>query len=168
MTENSAFCGFFPLIALKLPYIEGMEKIRPYTELIDTLKGAGLRPTRQRLALAKLLYSRGDRHISAEQLHVEAMDAKVSVSLATVYNTLHQFHDAGLLREVLVEAGRSYFDTNISDHHHIFYEETGELIDIDKETVQFKNLPKLPEGKAISRVEVVVHVVDLDEKGKSI
>lgn len=140
-----------------------MENIRPYTELIDTLKNAGLRPTRQRLALAKLLYSKGDRHISAEQLHAEAMNAKVSVSLATVYNTLHQFHDAGLLREVLVEAGRSYFDTNVSDHHHLFYEETGELVDISSDSIQFKNLPSLPAGKAISRIDVVVHVVDEDE-----
>ncbi|MEX2008900.1 MAG: iron response transcriptional regulator IrrA, partial [Dongiaceae bacterium] len=90
---------------------------RPFAPALDRLKAAGLRPTRQRLALARLLFDRGDRHVSAEQLHDEAIGAKVPVSLATVYNTLHQFTSIGMLREVVVEAGRSYFDTNTSDHH---------------------------------------------------
>src|SRR5690606_18652792 len=100
---------------------------RRYTALIERLKQAGLRPTRQRLALAKLLFDGPerpgaehggcDRHITAEQLHDEAVSIGQPVSLATVYNTLHQFTEAGLLREVVVEPGRSYFDTNVSDHH---------------------------------------------------
>ncbi|WP_343564044.1 iron response transcriptional regulator IrrA [Kiloniella sp. b19] len=141
-----------------------MNSNRPYTELIDQLKAADLRPTRQRLALARLLFAKGDRHVSAEQLHAEAMDAQVSVSLATVYNTLHQFHNAGLLREVLVEAGRSYFDTNVGDHHHIFDEKTGELMDIPNEAITFSRLPDAPEGKRISRIEVVVHMVDAEDQ----
>src|SRR3974390_447670 len=84
------------------------------------LRSVGLRPTRQRLALARLLLENGNRHITAEQLHGEAVAAEIRVSLATVYNTLHQFTEAGLLREVVVEPGRSYFDPNTTDHHHFF------------------------------------------------
>jgi Fe2+ or Zn2+ uptake regulation protein len=82
-------------------------------EIIERLRAVGLRPTRQRLALTQLLFNRGDRHVTAEQLHGEALASAIPVSLATVYNTLHQFTAAGLLREVVVEPGRSYFDTNI-------------------------------------------------------
>src|SRR5690349_22383150 len=102
-----------------------MNTDRPYAELLHRLRAAGLRPTRQRLALARLLFEKGDRHVTAEQLHGEALGAAVPVSLATVYNTLHQFIGAGLLREVVVSPGRSYFDTNVTDHHHFFYEDDG-------------------------------------------
>src|SRR5579871_2144950 len=98
--------------------------------VLERLRGAGLRPTRQRLALARLLYDGRDRHVAAEELHAEALAAKVRVSLATVYNTLHQFTEAGLLREIVVAGGRSYFDTNISEHHHFFFEDSGRLEDI--------------------------------------
>jgi len=113
---------------------------RPYSDLIDRLKAVGLRPTRQRLALARLLFGRGDRHLTAEQLHGEAMAARVPVSLATVYNALHQFTDTGLLREVIVEPGRSYFDTNVTDHHHFFHEDSGHLEDIAGEDVRLNAL----------------------------
>src|SRR5918996_426169 len=96
---------------------------RPYRSAIDSMKAAGLRPTRQRLALARLLFEKGDRHVTAEQLHSEAMAARVRVSLATVYNTLHQLTEAGLMQEVVVEPGRSYFDTNIDNHHHFYFED---------------------------------------------
>jgi len=89
-----------------------------------------LRPTRQRLALARLLLENGERISPPSSLHAEATGAAIRVSLATVYNTLHQFTDAGLLREVVVEPGRSYFDTNAADHHHFFCEATGKLQDI--------------------------------------
>src|SRR5262249_60651102 len=90
---------------------------RPYANALDLPRAVKLRPPRQRLALARLLFEKGDRHVTAEQLHGEAQAASVRVSLATVYNTLHQFIGAGLLREVVVDPGRSYFDTNVSDHH---------------------------------------------------
>jgi Fur family iron response transcriptional regulator len=109
--------------------------LRPFAPAIDRLKSAGLRPTRQRLALARLLYDRGDRHVTAEQLHQEAASSNVRLSLATVYNTLHQFTSLGMLREVVVEPGRSYFDTSIGDHHHFFDEDSGELADIPGEQV---------------------------------
>lgn len=132
--------------------------MRPYTQVLDRLRAAGLRPTRQRLALAKLLFENGDRHITAEQLHSEALGSSIRVSLATVYNTLHQFTEATLLREIVVDSGRSYFDTNISTHHHFFYEETGELCDIPDDQIDVSQLPKAPEGTSIKQVDVVVRL----------
>ena len=131
---------------------------RAFAEPLERLKKAGLRPTRQRLALARLLFGRGDRHVSAEQLHAEAKTARVVVSLATGYNTLNQFTRAGLLREVVVEAGRSYFDTNTSDHHHVLAVATGSLIDIPAGTLAISGLPVVPEGLEVERVDVVVRL----------
>jgi len=122
------------------------------------LRGVGLRPTRQRLALAQLLFDAGDRHVTAEGLHGEALACGVRVSLATVYNTLHQFTGVGLLREVVVDGGRTYFDTNVDDHHHFFYEDSGELQDIPGESVQVAALPATPEGTVVARVEVVIRL----------
>lgn len=131
---------------------------RPYSGVIAKLKQAGLRPTRQRIALAKLLFEKDDRHVSAEDLHEEARAAGVSVSLATIYNTLHQFTESGLMREVVVEAGRSYFDTNTGDHHHFFHEDTGLLKDIPSDQINVAGLPSAPSGTAVSRVDVIVRV----------
>ena len=110
------------------------------------------------LALARLLFDGGERHVTAEQLHGEALSAEIPVSLATVYNTLHQFTAAGLLREVVVEPGRSYFDTNADDHHHFFCELSGVLQDIPGQGVVVSGLPLPPAGTAIQRVEVIVRV----------
>ncbi len=137
-----------------------MANQRPYRALIARLKAAGLRPTRQRLALSRLLHEGGNRHISAEQLHEEALAAQVRVSLATVYNALHQFTAAGLLREVVVEPGRSYFDTNVEDHHHFYYEDSGRLEDIPGEKVRLASLPKPPKGTRLSRVDIIIRVAD--------
>ena len=135
-----------------------MQARRPYRDLIDRLKTVKLRPTRQRLALAKLLFSGCNRHVTAEQLHNEALSAGVSVSLATVYNSLHQFTQAGLLREVVVEPSRSYFDTNVCDHHHFYFEDSGELCDIPPETMGLPQLPEAPEGTRIARVDMTVRL----------
>jgi Fur family iron response transcriptional regulator len=126
--------------------------------ILQRLKAAKLRPTRQRVALAGLLFAKGDRHVTAEQLHQEALSETVRVSLATVYNTLHQFTAAGLLREVVVEAGRSYFDTNVSDHHHFFLVDGGQLVDIAGEHVAVATLPKAPAGTRVERVEVIIRL----------
>jgi Fur family iron response transcriptional regulator len=131
---------------------------RPFAPIVQKLRAAGLRPTRQRMSLAKLLFEPGDRHVTAEQLHQEASAGRVRVSLATVYNTLHQFTTAGLLREVVVQPGRSYFDTNTSDHHHFFIESNGHLQDIPGDSVALAKLPEPPAGTRISRVEVIVRV----------
>jgi Fur family iron response transcriptional regulator len=122
------------------------------------LKMSGLRPTRQRRELAGMLFQGCDRHVTAESLHDEVLAAGVKVSLATVYNTLHQFTEAGLLRQVVVDAGRSYFDTNVGDHQHFFLEEEGHLIDIPGDTIAVSNVPVPPEGLAVDRVDVVVRV----------
>lgn len=126
--------------------------------IVSRLRKAGLRPTRQRVALARLLLETGDRHVTAEQLHGEALAAGVRVSLATVYNTLHQFTDAGLLREAIAEPGRSYFDTNTADHHHFYCEATGELHDIPAHHLSVTGLPLPPLGTEIRRVDVIVRV----------
>jgi Fur family transcriptional regulator, iron response regulator len=127
-------------------------------ELTKKLRDAGLRPTRQRMALAGLLFSTGDRHVSAESLHDEATAAHVPVSLATVYNALNQFTEAGLLREVAIEGDRTYFDTNTSNHFHFFLEDKGELVDIGTDKVEVMGLPPLPDGTRIDRVDVIVRL----------
>ena len=137
-----------------------MESKRPFSDAIERLKDVGLRPTRQRLALARLLFESGDRHVTAEQLHNEALGADSRVSLATVYNTLNQFTEAGLLREVVVEPGRSYFDTNTGEHHHFYHEHSGELQDIPRDAIQLNRLPEPPSGQAIRSVEVIIRVED--------
>ena len=122
------------------------------------LRHAGLRPTRQRVELAGLLFKDCDRHVTAENLHDEVTRAGVKVSLATVYNTLHQFTEAGLLRQVIVDAARGYFDTNTGDHQHFFLEKEGLLIDIPGESIAVAGVPTPPPGLSVDRVDVVVRV----------
>jgi Fur family transcriptional regulator, iron response regulator len=122
------------------------------------LRQAGLRPTRQRVELAGLLFQDCDRHVTAESLHDEVSKSGVKVSLATVYNTLHQFTQAGLLRQVIVDAARSYFDTNTGEHQHFFLESEGLLIDIPGQTIAVAGVPVPPAGLAVDRVDVVVRV----------
>lgn len=122
------------------------------------LRDAGLRPTRQRVALASLLFDGEDRHVTAEMLYEEVQGRKVPVSLATVYNTLHQFTEAGLLREVAVEGSKTYFDTNTSNHYHFLCEDSGELIDIDHRNLRIEGLPEIPDGRAVSRVDVLIRL----------
>jgi Fur family iron response transcriptional regulator len=135
-----------------------MDRTSTSATALTRLRAVGLRPTRQRIALARLLFEGSDRHVTAEQLRGEAEGAAIRVSLATVYNTLHQFTAAGLLREVVVEPGRSYFDTNVEDHHHFFCETTGMLQDIPGDSVAVGALPSPPPGTEISRVDVIIRV----------
>lgn len=133
--------------------------MRPYAQVLEQLRTAGLRPTRQRLALAKLLFEKGPRHMTAESLHGEAQTASIRVSLATVYNTLHQFTEAGLLREIVVDTSRSYFDTTTHEHGHFYHESSGLLMDIET-PVQLAQMPTLPAGTKISGVDVVIRLSD--------
>ena len=135
-----------------------MTEPRPFAPIVQRLRLAGLRPTRQRLSLAKLLFDGGDRHLTAEQLHVLAIESRIPVSLATVYNTLHQFTEVGLLREVVIEAGRSYFDTNVSNHHHFFFEESGQLQDIPGDQIVLPQMPAAPASTRIARIDVIVRI----------
>src|SRR4029079_12925485 len=138
-----------------LPISAGMKR-EAQTIAVKRLRAAGLRPTRQRVALACLLLENGNRHVTAEQLHSEARAPAIPVSLATVYNTLHQFIQCGILRELVVEPGHSYFDTNLDDHHHFYCESTGLLQDIPGELVRVGRLPEPPDGAEISRIDVII------------
>ena len=127
-------------------------------EATERLRGGGLRPTRQRVELGGLLFAGPDRHLTAESLQAEAVMAGVKVSLATVYNTLHQFTQAGLLRQVVVDAARSHFDTNTGDHQHFYVEGDGTLIDIPGEHISVAGVPTPPKGLTVERIDVVVRV----------
>ena len=123
------------------------------------LTGAGLRPTRQRLALAELLVGDGrNRHVTAESLHEAARGLDAPVSLATVYNTLKAFCSAGLLTEVTVDGTRSYFDTRIDDHPHYYWEDDGHLTDAPNDAIRLVGAPRVPEGTRLNRVDVVIRL----------
>lgn len=130
----------------------------PVHELRAKLRAAGLRPTRQRVALGWLLFAKGDRHITAEKLQEEAEASRVPISLATIYNSLHQFTEAGLLREIAVDGSKTYFDTNVAHHDHFLVEGSNQLIDIPQVAVDTLALPPRPAGTQIARVEVVVRL----------
>ncbi len=123
------------------------------------LAGGGLRPTRQRLALAALLVGDGqNRHVSAESLFQAANKTGEAVSLATVYNTLRAFSDAGLLREINVNGAKSYFDTRIDDHPHFFWEDSEKLTDAPAQDLEIARLPDAPEGTEVAKVDVVIRL----------
>ena len=130
----------------------------PVHDLRHKLRDAGLRPTRQRVALGWLLFAKGDRHVTAEKLYEEATGARVPISLATVYNTLHQFTEVGLLREIAVDGSKTYFDTNVSNHHHFLYEESNQLVDIPSAIFPVGPLPDAPDGMEVCRVDVVIRL----------
>jgi Fur family iron response transcriptional regulator len=135
----------------------------PWHDVKAMLRQVGLRPTRQRMALGWLLFGKGDRHVTAELLYEEVHNAKVAVSLATIYNTLHQFTQAGLLRQVAVDGQKTYFDTKASDHHHFFIEDENALVDIPATESMLDKLPTPPPGYKIARVDVVVRLKRADE-----
>ncbi|WP_018634333.1 iron response transcriptional regulator IrrA [Neomegalonema perideroedes] len=122
------------------------------------LTSVGLRPTRQRRDLARLILKGGERHLTAEALFAEAQAAKVDVSLATIYNALRQFTEAGLLREIPIDAARSYYDTRLNDHPHFFWEETGEIEDAPPDSVLIARLPEPPQGAKLARVDVILRL----------
>ena len=130
----------------------------PWHDVNEMLQAAGLRPTRQRMALGWLLFGKGARHLTAEMLYEEATHAKVPVSLATVYNTLNQLTDAGLLRQVSVDGTKTYFDTNVSAHHHFYLENSHELVDIPDPHLVLQKMPEVPDGYEIARVDMVVRL----------
>jgi Fur family iron response transcriptional regulator len=133
--------------------------LTPNSRSLEWLNSADVRPTRQRLALADLLVGDGEnRHVCAESLHEAVCEKELSVSLATVYNTLRAFCDAGLMHEIQVDGHKSYFDTRTDDHPHFYWESSGELTDAPKESVQFENLPTAPQGFEVSRVDVVIRL----------
>lgn len=130
----------------------------PDSDAAARLREAGLRPTRQRIVLARRLFGGPHRHVTAADLHAEVLREETGVSLATVYNTLHQFTKAGLLRELVVDAGRSFFDTNTAHHQHFFFEETGRLVDVPGDRISVTALPPTPPGTTVSRIDIIVRV----------
>ncbi|MCX8506250.1 MAG: Fur family transcriptional regulator [Alphaproteobacteria bacterium] len=134
----------------------------------DQLRKAGLRPTRQRLALADLLLSGGDRHVTAESLHSEATQKwpelcqkygrMGTISLATIYNNLHDFTAVGLLKRLTVDTGRIWYDTNIHDHHHFYLPEQEILLDIDPKLIELAKLPTLPDGASLQRIDITIRL----------
>ena len=126
--------------------------------IVERVRRAGLRPTRQRVALAGLLFGAGNRHVDAESLAREAHGSGIAVSLATVYNTLNRFAEAGLLRRVDIEPGRARFDTNLEPHHHIYDTATGALTDFEAVVIDTAALPALPRGKSVVGIDIIVRI----------
>lgn len=138
--------------------VPDLERQTADQDVSQLLRTAGLRPTRQRLALGGLLFGGDDRHVTAEQLHAEVSGVGEHVSLATVYNTLHQFKKAGLLRELAIDGSKAYFDTNTSNHSHFLLESSGTLMDIPGDTITVAGVPEPPEGMRVTHVDVVVRL----------
>ena len=128
------------------------------SEIEKLLDKAELRQTKQRTQLAKMLFQAENRHFTAEQLHKEARTAGGTISLATIYNTLHQFRTAGLLRQVIVEPGKVYFDTNTEPHHHFYIEDNGELLDVERSEIEISTLPEIPKDCAIQETDVIIRL----------
>ena len=128
------------------------------SEIEKLLDKAELRQTKQRTQLAKMLFQAENRHFTAEQLHKDARTAGGTISLATIYNTLHQFRTAGLLRQVIVEPGKVYFDTNTEPHHHFYIEDDGELLDVERSEIEISTLPEIPKDCAIQETDVIIRL----------
>jgi Fur family iron response transcriptional regulator len=124
----------------------------------ERLQRAGVRPTRQRLILAELLFANGDRHVTAEMLFSEARDVGMSISQATIYNTLNQFTDAGLLRRIGPDGSRSFFDTNTTVHPHFYLDDEGILIDVPEGGIALESMPQALPGHELSRIDVIIHL----------
>lgn len=135
------------------------------SEARERLRRAGLRPTAQRCAVAWLLSSPDPRHVTPEGLHSEAVKARLPVSLSSIYNILHQFTEAGLLRQRAFKGGLTVYDTDLSDHQHYVVEDTGEVLDLPGASVPVTGVPEPPEGFEIASVELVVRVRSLGGKG---
>ena len=143
-----------------------MDQLKFHT---DRLRVSGLRPTKQRLAICKVLFNRKETfHFTIDQLKkIVERNAKKKISLATLYNTVHAFEKKGYLKEISLKGNQTFFDTNIKSHHHFYDEETTELTDIKNENISINNLPKIPNGKKIKDVEVVIRVASNNQTQKN-
>tara|TARA_B000000460_G_scaffold206197_1_gene153300 strand:+ start:169 stop:603 length:435 start_codon:yes stop_codon:yes gene_type:complete len=136
--------------------------INEFKPFIDRLKSAGLRPTRQRLAISKILFGRKDTfHFTIENLKkIVERKTKIKISLATLYNTVHAFKESGYLKEISLKSNKSFFDTNIKSHHHFYDQDTGNLIDINNKDLQVKKIPLAPSGKKIKTIDIVIGIAN--------
>ena len=153
-----------PLAEYSRPVFLRPSSVDTVERLKDKLRAVGLLPTRSRIALYSVLFDRGHRHVSAETLFDEAERKRIPVSLATVYNTLHQFCEAGLLRSIAVNGTKSYYDTKVVDHQHFYIEDRCELIDLPN-NVRISGVPRPPTGYVIDRIDVVVRLRPEDHSG---
>jgi Fur family iron response transcriptional regulator len=144
--------------AAEEPIFEGGDQHVLSYDCSDLLRQAGLRPTRQRLMLGEFLFSKGGRHVTADMIYTEAAAANMPISRATVYNTLNQFTEAGLLRQIGVDGSKSFFDTNPTTHHHFFVDHEDRLLDVPAPGVLIETLPQPLPGYEVSRVDVIVHL----------
>lgn len=158
MTHQPLITSFRPPIRLRSKAAKRTSPADASLEIKAKLRNAGLRPTEQRVSLSKLLFGNGDRHVSAEALHAEARGAGLKISLSTVYNTLNQFAQAGLLREIAVQGPRTYFHTRTSPHHHFMDESTKRMFDAADGSVEFARLPAPPEGMEIVGCDVIIRL----------
>ena len=143
--------------------------IDDYKPYIDRLKSSGLRPTKQRLAICKILFSGPTTfHFSMEKLKkIVEKNTNNKISLATLYNTVHAFRKNGYLKEISLKSNKTFFDTNTKNHHHFYDEDSSELIDIKDENVSVKNLPNVPDGKKIKKIEIIIRVANNNQKQKN-
>ena len=137
---------------------------------LNRLRASGLRPTKQRLAICKILFNRKETfHFTIEQLKkITDKNMKKKISLATLYNTIHAFEKKGYLKEISLKGNKTFFDTNTKNHHHIYDEDTSRLTDIEKENIYVSNLPKIPNGKKIKDIEITIKIANNNQKHKSI
>ena len=135
---------------------------------IERLRTSGLRPTKQRLSISKILFDRKETfHFTIDKLKkITEKNSKKNISLATIYNTVHAFRKRGYLKEISPKGNKTYFDTNTTNHHHFYDEDTSELIDIKNENVLLSNLPKVPSGKKIKEIDVTIRVANNNQKQK--
>jgi Fur family iron response transcriptional regulator len=142
--------------------------INDFKPFIIRLRSSGLRPTKQRLAICKVLFDRKDTfHFTIDNLKKKIeKNTKHKVSLATVYNTIHAFKNNGYLKEISLQGNKTFFDTNTTSHHHFYDQDTGDLMDIKNEDIFISKLPSAPKGKKISEVEVTLKVANNNHNQK--
>ena len=140
--------------------------LNSYNKAIKQLINNGIRPTKQRMILAKLLFEKGDRHISAEELYEEVKKDNRKISLATIYNSLKQFRKIGLLKELVVDQNKSIYCTNHDKHYHLYIEDEGKLIDIPQENIDL-NIPEIPACLKLHNIDIIIRVRTLKEYNKT-
>ena len=134
-----------------------------FNQAINKLSNIGIRPTKQRMILAKLLFENGDRHISAEEIYDELKKDDRKISLATIYNTLKQFTDIGLLREINIDQKKSIYCTNHDPHYHLYIEDENKIIDIPQKNIDL-NIPQIPACLSLHNIDVIVRINTLKNK----
>ena len=143
--------------------IKTYDPLSNFNKAINTLKNNKIRPTKQRIVLAKLLFEKGRRHISAEELYEEVKEVNRKISLATIYNTLKQFSSLGLIREIVVDQNRSLYCTNNESHYHLYIEDEGKIVDIPTQNIDL-NIPSMPACLKLHNIDVIVRIRTLKEK----